>query len=135
MLVPEDLKTEKTVEGPEAQTDQAFDNMRVFMEKFHRVMLRTFRCPRPVVAAVNGHAVAGGCVLAMQADVRIAGGRRLLIAGTVVARGRRLTRLRCGSLSVFNDRNSLPQATRALAFGTASVIETAPPSRATRLGW
>src|SRR5207249_7628146 len=25
----------------------------------------------PVVAAVNGHAIAGGCVLALQADVRI----------------------------------------------------------------
>src|SRR5262249_23939841 len=27
--------------------------------------------PRPVVAAVNGHAIAGGCVLALQADQRI----------------------------------------------------------------
>src|SRR2546430_11594518 len=65
---------------------------------------------------------------ASRRPVNRAGGRRLLIAATVVARGRRLTRLRCGSLSVFNDHNSLPQATRALAFGTASVIETAQPS-------
>ena len=27
--------------------------------------------PRPVVAAVNGHAIAGGCVLVQQADVRV----------------------------------------------------------------
>ncbi|HEY3118898.1 MAG TPA: heme-binding protein [Chloroflexota bacterium] len=33
VLVPQDLRTAKTVEGPEAQTDQCFDNMRVFMEK------------------------------------------------------------------------------------------------------
>ncbi len=33
VIVPQDLRTEKTVEGPEAQTDQCFDNMRVFMEK------------------------------------------------------------------------------------------------------
>jgi enamine deaminase RidA (YjgF/YER057c/UK114 family)/uncharacterized protein GlcG (DUF336 family) len=33
VIVPQDLATAKTVEGPEAQTDQCFDNMRVFMEK------------------------------------------------------------------------------------------------------
>ncbi|MGI8723130.1 MAG: enoyl-CoA hydratase-related protein, partial [Geodermatophilaceae bacterium] len=30
-----------------------------------------FTHPRPVVAAVNGHAIAGGCVLAAAADVRL----------------------------------------------------------------
>lgn len=40
---------------------------------------RLFYHPRPVVAAVNGHAIAGGCVLACAADRRIAarGGARL----------------------------------------------------------
>jgi enoyl-CoA hydratase len=38
---------------------------------FSRVMLRLFTLPCPVVAAVNGHAVAGGCVLALQADARL----------------------------------------------------------------
>ncbi len=33
VIVPQDLATAKTVEGPEAQTDQCFDNMRVFMEQ------------------------------------------------------------------------------------------------------
>jgi len=45
--------------------------MREFMERFDEVMLRIFELPQPVVAAVNGHAIAGGCVLALQADVRI----------------------------------------------------------------
>jgi enoyl-CoA hydratase len=34
-------------------------------------MLRVFEIARPVVAAVNGHAIAGSCVLALQADVRL----------------------------------------------------------------
>ncbi len=43
-----------------------------FIRRFSEVMLRVFALPLPVVAAVNGHAIAGGCVLAMQADVRLA---------------------------------------------------------------
>ncbi|HEX9605560.1 MAG TPA: enoyl-CoA hydratase/isomerase family protein [Myxococcales bacterium] len=45
--------------------------MGAFMSGFSRTMLRIFELPMPVVAAVNGHAIAGGCVLALQADVRI----------------------------------------------------------------
>jgi len=41
------------------------------MQRFERVMQRLFLLERPVVAAVNGHAIAGGCVLALQADVRV----------------------------------------------------------------
>ncbi|GAC1346096.1 MAG: enoyl-CoA hydratase/isomerase family protein [Myxococcales bacterium] len=42
-----------------------------FMESFNAVMLRLFTLPVPVIAAVNGHAIAGGCVLALQADLRV----------------------------------------------------------------
>jgi enoyl-CoA hydratase len=45
--------------------------MRAFIARFSQTMLRLFELPLPVVAAVNGHAVAGGCVLAIQADVRL----------------------------------------------------------------
>lgn len=45
--------------------------MKELMQSFERVMGRIFRCPRPVVAAINGHAIAGGCVLALQADYRV----------------------------------------------------------------
>lgn len=42
-----------------------------FIQKFSDTMLRVFTSPWPVVAAVNGHAIAGGCVLALQADQRL----------------------------------------------------------------
>jgi len=49
--------------------------MREQIVRFDAAMLRLFELPMPVVAAVNGHAVAGGCVLALQADVRIGADR------------------------------------------------------------
>src|SRR4051794_27933939 len=45
--------------------------MKRFIERFNVVMMRLFAQPRPVVAAINGHAIAGGCVLALQCDWRI----------------------------------------------------------------
>ena len=42
-----------------------------FIVRFNAVMERVLRCPRPVVAAVNGHAIAGGCVLMLQTDWRV----------------------------------------------------------------
>src|SRR5438874_13747500 len=49
--------------------------MRRFIHQFEAVMLRVFELPIPLVAAVNGHAIAGGCVLALQADLRLAADR------------------------------------------------------------
>lgn len=45
--------------------------MEAFVMEFDRLMLRVFAFPRPVVAAVNGHAVAGGCILALACDARL----------------------------------------------------------------
>lgn len=47
------------------------EGMADFVERFERGYRKLLEFPLPVVAAVNGHAIAGGCVLACAADVRI----------------------------------------------------------------
>ena len=42
-----------------------------FVRVVERLMQRIFDHPGPVVAALNGHAIAGGCVLALCADHRV----------------------------------------------------------------
>src|SRR3954453_3321203 len=45
-----------------------------FLPALSEAFLAVFDCPRPVVAAVNGHAIAGGCVIAAAADLRLMSG-------------------------------------------------------------
>ena len=52
------------LDGPPEYTD-------TFLDAVSEAFLTVFDHPAPVVAAVNGHAIAGGCVLAMAADVRL----------------------------------------------------------------
>jgi enoyl-CoA hydratase len=46
------------------------DDARELVETFSSTMLRVWSLPIPSVAAVGGHAVAGGCVLASACDMR-----------------------------------------------------------------
>ncbi len=52
-------------------SDSGPDYIRAFLPALHRLFEAVFFCPLPVVAAVNGHAIAGGAVLAACADRRI----------------------------------------------------------------
>jgi len=57
-----------------ALLDRSAEEIAGFMDRFSTFMLRLFEMPIPVVAAVDGHAVAGGCVLALQTDFRFMSG-------------------------------------------------------------
>lgn len=45
--------------------------MEAFLKKLERLVSALFTYPGPTVAAVNGHAIAGGCVLALCCDHRV----------------------------------------------------------------
>lgn len=46
--------------------------LEAFVPQLSKSLLRLFTFERPVVAAVNGHAIAGGCILACACDRRVA---------------------------------------------------------------
>jgi enoyl-CoA hydratase len=47
------------------------DYVRRFLPLLSRFVRALFAFPRPVVAAANGHAIAGGCIIVLAADIRL----------------------------------------------------------------
>ena len=55
------------------------EEFQTFYRDFNRMCLDLYTLPRPAVAAITGHATAGGCILALCCDYRfIAEGRKLV---------------------------------------------------------
>lgn len=94
-----------------------------FLAALSAALLAVFRHPAPVVAAVNGPAVAGGCVIALAAD------HRMMSGGTIG-----LTELRVGvpfpTAALEIVRYAVGPAAAHLALGT----EVVDPAAAHRLG-
>jgi len=54
-------------------------NFQVFYQSFNQLCLELFTLPKPTVAAITGHAIAGGCILVLCCDYRIISeGRKLM---------------------------------------------------------
>jgi Delta3-Delta2-enoyl-CoA isomerase len=51
--------------------DRSPEQFADFLGDFCRLYLDLFTFPKPLVASINGHAVAGGCILALACDYRI----------------------------------------------------------------
>ena len=107
----------KIVDGGAEYTDR-------FMTSLSAAFLAVFDHPAPVVAAINGHAIAGGCVLAMSADIR------LMSAGTIG-----LTELAVGAMfpmaALEICRHAMGTSTTRAALGAGTV----DVATAAALGW
>jgi enoyl-CoA hydratase/carnithine racemase len=55
------------------------EDVETFYRTYNKLCLNLFSFPKPVVAAINGHAIAGGCILTLCCDYRfISEGRKLM---------------------------------------------------------
>lgn len=90
------------------------DELVGLLEQFSEVLQLLLRFPCPVVAAVNGHAIAGGAVISLCCDVAIGAENELKIGLSEVAVGMPLPSL---VVELARNRLSPKKLTEALLFG------------------
>lgn len=95
-----------------------------FMTSLSAAFLAVFDHPAPVVAAINGHAIAGGCVFAMAADIR------LMSAGTIG-----LTELAVGAMFPMAALEICRYAMGASVTPATLQAQTVDVATAAALGW
>jgi enoyl-CoA hydratase len=98
---------------------------RAFIRDFGRMVLRLYQFPRPVIASIEGHAVAGAALLALSCDVRLAvrGDYKIGLQGVAVG-----LPLPAFALEVARMQLPVHVHTRCIAFG-----ESFGPERALEL--
>jgi enoyl-CoA hydratase len=102
------------------------DDVAAFLRALDRLLRRLLLFPRPVVAAVNGHALAGGWILACGADLRLAAAGNATVGVTELAVGLPFPR---SAIETFR------QATPSHLVGRLSTLATrVPVAEALRLG-
>lgn len=67
--------------------DHSPDQFRKFLTAFTDLCHYLFLYPKPIVAAMNGHTVAGGCVLALVADYRVIAEGKLKVSLNEISLG------------------------------------------------
>jgi enoyl-CoA hydratase/carnithine racemase len=93
-----------------------------FLRDFTAFYTRLFLFPKPVVAAVNGHAIAGGCMLALACDERVMAAGRARIGLNEIEFG---STIFAGSAEMLRFATGEARATRTLYSGGMFVAEEA----------
>jgi enoyl-CoA hydratase/carnithine racemase len=123
--------------------DLSFADMVARGDSVQRAVTAVAQIPKPVVAAVTGYALGGGCELALAADVRIAAddatfGQPEILLGIIPGAGgtQRLARLVGPSRAkdmIFTGR--FVKADEALAIGLVDRVVPAAEVHAEAVGW
>lgn len=104
--------------------DYNYQQMSALMRLFHDFQLLLLKAEYPVVAAINGHCIAGGYILALNCDFRIAVEGDYKIGLNEMVRGINLPPIateRIAQLGLFEDHSAMAGITQ-------------PPSAAVRAG-